>query len=176
MLVGRLETLRKSQAFVSVGRRLLTDSQIIGQVRQLSDPFVQLVEYDSYGNFDGTVVVFLEHITDLFWETREIRSIESLATKKTVFEVSEADLSSLEGLLNDLTGRGPVGLYKEGLGDGGQFGRVVSANDSWVQLDEFSPKSNMNLYRSLLRIDDITRVEAGSIYLNDLDRLYEGVE
>ncbi|MDH3378666.1 MAG: hypothetical protein OEQ39_17220 [Gammaproteobacteria bacterium] len=173
MLLEKLKKFRKNQSLVEVSRREITSEDIICQIRTISDDFIQLTEYNYSGAYDGITIIYMDHISDILWESKSLESVEKLSRKLTHFEVPEVNLESMPQIITDLKEKfGAIEIWKETIGEGAQHGRVLDINDEWVHLEEFSPKHVVRSYKSLLRIGHITKVSTDTLYLKDLTKLY----
>ena len=174
MLQERLRHFKKTQELIEIGRRNYTAENLLCQVRAISNFVIQVAEYNQHGDYNGISILFLDDITDVLWETRELISIQKLARMKTPFEVPELKLNSIASLLEDIRQRfGSVVIYNETLGNVGMHGEILGVEEQWVHLKEFSPRRDGARFESILRLDYVTRISTDSLYLKDLHRIHE---
>lgn len=177
MIREKLKYFRKTQELVALGRRNFSDEHLICQIRSVSESLVQVTEYDHNGAYNGISFLYIDDITDLLWDTFELKSLGKLARMRTPFEVPELKLGSLRILLLEIKERfGSVVLFNELLGNVGMYGEVMAVDAEWIELHEFLPKGNPGRFHSLVRLDLVTRITTDAPYLAGLIRLHETMD
>lgn len=173
MLMDNLKKFKAEQTIIELGRRQLVEDNIICQVRAFSDDLVQLIEYNYSGEYDGITIIYYDDISDILWKSKEVESISKLVPNVTIFEIPEVTLTSMSSAIENLRELfRTIEIHKEGVGDGGQFGEIIDLDQEWIHMNEFTPKSNMTRFHSLLRIDHISKISADTRYLNNMELLY----
>ncbi|MCW7754485.1 hypothetical protein OOT00_10860 [Desulfobotulus sp. H1] len=173
MIIEKLKHFKKNQDLVEIGRRHLSETPIVGQIRALSDSLVQVTEYDGTGRYNGISVFYTDDITDLLWETRDTRSVLKLARLRTPFEVPELRLGSLKLLIEDLQQRfGTVAMLNEMAGLTAMCGDILNVDNEWVHILEYAPRSDDGRFQSLTRLDLITRLCADTPAIQDITSVH----
>ncbi len=173
MISEKLNEFKKDQKVIEIGRRNYSEDVIICQVRSVSEFFVQLTEYNHSGEFDGINIIFIEDITDILWNSKEVESIEKLMKAVTPFEVKKINLDSTFAIIEDIKSKyNSIEIWKEGIGTGGHFGEILNFDEEWIHMFEYTHKGNTSTYECILRADQISKIATDTLYLKNLAKIY----
>ena len=169
-----LKALKQSQELVDVYRDRRTDESLTGVVTDYSEDFVYLSLVSDSGLQNGIAVVFADDVTRIRWQGNQRESIQQLMEKKqTRLAAPEIRLETLIDVLNSVSeAYGYVNVHTEGMDDRITFiGEIQSMDMGAVVLHEFGTMTSRDRHRLLLRLDEITRVDAGASYEEDIKLL-----
>ncbi len=166
-----LKMLKQSQELIDVYRDHRSDESLTGVITDYSEDFVYLSLISESGLQNGIAVIFACDISRIRWHGNERRSIQQLMEKKMTRPVAPAiRLETLVNVLNSINDAfGYVNILTEGMHDGiTLIGEVKSIDIESVLLQEFGTMTSRDRRWLLLRLDEITRVDAGAPYEEDI--------
>jgi hypothetical protein len=152
------------------------DESFYGFIRIFNDNFLLLEVYDSNGFYDGIIIFRNEDISRVQWDNNNVNSIfKTLNKKEQDKRVSDINIDSIENILQSVNKAYKyVTIFMQELdSEICIIGEIVEMDDQSVVLKEFGTKSTLDRGMTLLSLKDITRVEAGGIYENNLLKVHK---
>lgn len=169
-----LQMLQDKKVFVNIYDDGHT-TNIVGFVRKFNDAFLLLESYNTDGYYDGIVIFRRELISRMEWDNNKTINIEKLLdTRKSAKEVASVKIESMQQILKTVSkAYSCITILMEDADDDISFiGQITAMDKTTVLMHELGPKSTMDRGMLMLSINDITRVEAGSIYERTLLRVH----
>jgi hypothetical protein len=169
-----LKALKQSQELVDVYRDRRVADSLTGVITDYSEDFVYLSLISDSGVQNGISVVFSHDISRIRWQGNERKSIQQLMEKKqTRPAVPKIRLETLIDVLSSVSeAYGYVNIHTEGMDSGITFiGEIKNIDSQGVVLHEFGTMLSRDRHWLLLRLDEISRVDAGSQYEEDIKLL-----
>ena len=151
------------------------DTNIVGFVRKFNDEFLLLDSYNTDGYYDGIVIFRRGFISRIEWDNNKTINIEKLLdTRKAAKEVASVKLDSIQQILKTVSkAYSCITVLMEDVDDEDSFiGQITAMDKTTVVMHELGPKATMDRGMLMFSINDITRVEAGSIYERSLLRVH----
>ena len=149
-----------------------SEESFYGYLIQQSECLVQLELYDSEGRFDGVMVVDKEDISRVRWSNKEAELTEGLISKRhSAISVDLQSMAHAAKFLSEHYGYFCITMGAYGT-DMMLIGELFEELDDSLVLHEYGTRARHDRGFSLLRWDDITRVQAGGTYEHNLHRLY----
>lgn len=163
LFIKTLHQLKKSQEITAIGRRYVSDLPTFGQIRGLSDFLVQVTEYDRIGRYAGISVFYHDDVTDLSWSTPECRFLQKVASLRTLFEIPELRLQSLNAAVEDLGRRFGTVFFCNDSEQTSIRGRVLDVDDEWVDIRQLDEQGGEEGFRRIIRLGLVTRILADTV-------------
>lgn len=162
-----LQSLRESQEIVDAYRDYLSSESITGVVSGFSDDFLYLSLFDNGGTANGIAVCYRSDITRLRWGGNERDSIATLIHASGAKpSAPKLKLETIESVLRSVRAAfGYVNVLTERMDDDITFiGEIEELDAESLLLQTYGTFSSRDRSRLLLRLDDITRVDADARY------------
>ena len=135
---------------------------------QHTGSFLQLEAYDGEGRPEGIFVTEFEEVARIRWEGNERELIESLITSRTSHP--KIKLENMRSILEEVNQHyGHVCITLGGYGvDKIYIGSIEEMSEEFVILHEYGTREQNCRNKMLVRIEDVSRVQAGGIYETNL--------
>lgn len=169
-----LMNLKQSQELVDVYRDRRVSDSLTGVITEYSEDFVYLSLVSDTGMPNGIAVVFADDISRIRWQGNERKSIQQLMDQKKTRPAAPAiRLGTMVDVISSISeAYGYVNIHTEGMDDRITFiGEVKGIDNGAVVLHEFGTMTSRDRHWLLLRLDEITRVDAGAPYEEDISFL-----
>jgi hypothetical protein len=161
----------KMKTIINQGK-LTTIFTDVYDIRRVSDELVLLESYDLSWP-DGIKIIKLDDVTRIRWDSNELNATDTLIklnNKKIKTKIDEIDISNIfkaVNIVNNLFGY--VNIYIQSINNNiCLMGEVKEIDDSTIIIHEFGTiRSNSKSYL-LLALQDITRIDAGGTYENQI--------
>jgi len=171
MNTEHIQKLIDQQVFVDVFDDNAEES-FFGYIIAQSGGLIQLEHYDEEGRFDGVLIFEKETLSRIRWGGNELSSTETLI----VYRASSAPVSTTD------IRSAVLSLYEQfqyvclTLGSYGTdvifIGEIDEHLEESLILHEYGTRSSQDSSRLLIRWDDITRVQAGGVYEQNIHNQY----
>ena len=146
-----------------------------GFIIDFNEDYLVIERFDNKGNYEG-LTVYLQHtITRVKWEGNEIENITKLIDpSKRLLGKNSIDLTSIQTIIQSINKvESAFSFHIEDLDkDVFFFGQVHEIDEHSIVIHEFGTISSLDRRFILLSLDDITRIEVGGRYENNLRRLF----
>ena len=151
------------------------DESYYGFVIDFNDVYLVIEKFDDECRYDGLTVFLRRDITRIKWSGNGIESASKLIdiskrqTSKINIDLTSIPtvLQSVNRLYNHLT------VYTQDIDNGFCYvGQIYEVDDNSVVIHEFGTKETLDRCFVLLSIEDITRIDAGGQYENNLRVLF----
>ena len=151
------------------------EESFYGYLTQQSEDLVQVESYDSEGRFDGIMIIDKEDISRIRWSNKEAQLTADLITKRNL--ISAIDLQSIPHAARTLSEHYGYTCFTLGsYGTDKMFiGEITEDFDDCLTLHEYGTRARHERSFSLLRWDDVTRVQSGGVYEHNLYNLYKNL-
>ncbi|MCH8622491.1 hypothetical protein [Undibacterium sp. TS12] len=166
-----LQYLKQSQELVDLYRDRQTDESLTGVVTDYTEDFVYLSLISDSGLPNGIAVVLTDDISRIRWQGNERQSIQQLMDAKQTRPMTPViRLDTLVDVLVSVNSAfGYVSILTENMDDGVTFiGEIKNIDAGAVLLQEFGTMTSRDRRWLMLRLDEITRVDAGAAYEEDI--------
>ena len=169
-----LETLRTKDIYVD----LFTDhydESFFGFVRVFNDSFLLLEHYNEDGFYNGIIIFKRQDITRIRWDNNEIRSASRIITRnEQIKELSSISIDSIDSIIKSVDKAfGYISLKIQDINsDWIIIGQIQEIDTETIVIKEFGTPSSLDRGMLMLSIDDITRVDAGGLYENNLMKIH----
>lgn len=173
--LATLEDLKKSQELVDLYRDYLTRESLTGVITDFSESFVYLSLFDDSGLANGIAVCFIADVTRIRWRGNERLSIQQLVqVQKSTATAPSIDLRSLMAVIESIqTVFGYVNVLTERMHDDITFiGEVEAMDEQALVLHEYGTMATRARSQLLLRMDDISRIDADAAYERSIHTLF----
>jgi hypothetical protein len=144
------------------------DESSFGYIIAQSNAHFQLEIYDGEGRSEGTLIAENEDIARIRWEGNERTLIESLIPSRA--DAPKFNLDSIQSALNEVNehyGHICITLGAYGV-DKLYIGSIEEMNEEFLLLHEYATREQVCRNKMLVRIEDISRIQAGGIYETNL--------
>ena len=168
-----LNKLIKEDTFVNIYTDRY-DESYLGFIVEFNDEFLIFEEYNDDSNPDGITVFFRENITRIRWSGNEIDSIYKLIDNSTRLNKKvEIDISSTESILKTISEfYGYVTIHTQDIDSGVCFiGEITEMDNETLILNEFGTRISLDRKFIMVSLPDITLIEGGGKYEENLKRL-----
>jgi hypothetical protein len=167
-----IDTLIADSIFVEIYDDNAEES-FFGYIIQHTDNFLQLEAYDDEGRLEGIFITEFEEVSRIRWEGNERQLIESLISSRA--EQPKPRLEGMRSILEDVNQHyGHICITLGGYGtDKLYIGEIEELNEDFLVLHEYGSRQQKCRNRMLVRIEDISRVQAGGIYESNLIKQLE---
>lgn len=144
------------------------EESFFGYIIEQSDTHLQLELYDGEGRSEGTLIAENEDIARIRWEGNERELIESLIISRV--DTVKFELKSTHCILEEMNEHyGHICITLGGYGtDMLYIGSIEEINEEFLILHEYGTRNQRCRSKMLVRIQDISRVQAGGIYETNL--------
>jgi len=165
-----LRTLQTMDIFVDIFTDHFNES-LYGFVREFNEDFLLLEHYNEDGIYNGIVIFRRQDITRIRWGNNQITSAFNLITRKEhIEELKDINIDSIENIIRSVDMAFEcISLQIQDLNsEWAIIGKIHEMDSETVVINEFGTMSTLDRAMLMLSIRDITRVEAGGIYENNL--------
>lgn len=156
---------------VDIYRDELCDESITGIISDFNDDFIYLSIFDSSGLSDGISIIRTIDITRVNWDGDGRDAIQLLIDKKNSKPlVPEIELANISTIIKSTQKKFGYSTFhiEEIDSDVCFIGKVIEMDDNYLLMDNYSTMSGRDNNKILLRISDITRIEAEASYEKDI--------
>lgn len=169
-----LETLQTKGIFVDIFTDHY-DESFFGFVRVFNDRFLLLEHYNNDGFYNGIIVFRRQDITRIRCDNNEIKSASKIITRREqIKELADIRIDSIESIIKSVDKAfGYVSLQIQDINsDWTIIGQVQEMDTDTIVIKEFGTMSTLDRGMLMLSIADITRVDAGGLYENNLMKIH----
>jgi hypothetical protein len=169
-----LETLQKKEIYVDIFTDHY-DESFFGFVRVFNDNFLLLEHYNEDGFYNGIVIFKRQDITRIRWDNNEIKSASKLITRQVqIKELAGISIDSIESIIKSVDKAfGYVSLKIQDINsDWIIIGQIQEIDGDTIVIKEFGTMATLDRGVLMLSIVDITRVDAGGLYENNLMKIH----
>jgi hypothetical protein len=169
-----LKELKQSRELVDLYRDHVSDESLTGVVTDYTRDFVYLSLVSDAGLPNGIAVVFLADVTRIRWGGNVRASIlQLMREKKSALLAPVLRLGTLEDVLSSVNELfGYVNVLTERMnGDVTFIGEIGKMDGQALLLYAFGAMTTRDRNHMLLRLDEITRVDAEAQYERDIKAL-----
>ena len=169
-----IEKLKNEQIFLDIYTDRYEESDF-GFVIDYNDEFVVIEKFDSDGNYDGISILIRDNISRIRWGGNEITNTSKLIEiQKRQKDKIAINLTSIETILHSINKLfGSITVHIQDLDNGVCFiGQIEEMDQDSIVIHEFGSKASMDRKFILLSLNDITRIDAGGQYENNLSKLF----
>lgn len=151
------------------------DESDYGFVVDFNDDYLLIETFNDECSYDGFTIFLRHNITRIRWSGNDIESAAKLIdnskrqTGKLTIDLTSIQtiLQSVNKVFNHLT------VHIQDIDQSVCFiGQIHEMDDNSIVMHEFGTKSSLDRKFILLGLDDITRIDAGGQYENNLTRLF----
>ncbi len=150
------------------------DESEYGFIVDYNDKFLVIEKFDNNCNYDGLVIYLRQNITRIRWSGNEIESVSKLIDISKRQKEINIDLTSIQSVLRSVNKiYNHLTVYIQDIdNDVCIIGQIHELDDNSIVIHEFGTKSSLDRKFILLGVDEITRIDAGGQYENNLKRLF----
>jgi hypothetical protein len=151
------------------------DESDYGFVVDFNDDFLLIEKFDNECNYDGLSIFLRNNISRIRWSGNALESISKLIdTSKRQTEIVNIDLASIQTILESVNRLyNHLTVHIQDIDKEVCFiGQIHEMDDSSIVIHEFGTKSSLDRKFILISLDDITRIDIGGQYENNLKRLF----
>jgi hypothetical protein len=176
VLVAKIEELIRKNVVVEVYRDRIAREALVGRLLQYSPTVLVMEKLDDLYRYDGVVAVRPADITRLRLGGTELKMGTNVASPRrrkgaVLPKVALLEISSAITLMNKKFGH--VALFVEGIDDDVCFiGEEIAVDDDFVLIREYGTLRSMDRSELLVRLDEVTRVDADGQYERQLVGLF----
>ena len=174
MAILKAKKLKKEQVLADFYTDNYNESDY-GFVIDFNDHFLLIEKFDDECNYDGLSIFLRNNITRIRWSGNDIDSVFKLIdTSKRQTDKMNIDLSSLESILQSMNKYfNHLTVHIQDIDTGICFiGQIHEMDSNAIVIHEFGSKTSLDRKFILLSLEDITRIDAGGQYENNLKRLF----
>jgi hypothetical protein len=169
-----LERLQNEKIFVDVYTDHFEESTY-GFIIDFNEEFLLLEQFTSVGEANGIGIFKRKNITRLRWEGNDIFTTEKFALKeKRIPNIFNLKIDTIHEALQSVYNKfGYVVLNIQNIDTGMTIiGEIEEMDIETIIIYEFGTYSTLDRKRLMMNIDEITKIEAGSNYENNLKEIY----
>lgn len=151
------------------------DESFFGFVRVFNDNFLLLEHYNEDGFFNGIVIFKRQDITRIRWGNNEIKSATKIIIRQEqIKELANISIDSIESIIKSVDKAfGYISLKIQDINsDWIIIGQIQEIDTETIVIKEFGTPSTLDRGILMLSIGDITRVDAGGLYENNLMKIH----
>jgi hypothetical protein len=170
-----LKTLQTKDTFVDIFTDYY-DESLFGFIIKFNDNFLLLEHYSEEGFYNGIVIFRRQDITRIRWDNNEIRSAFNIIIRQEqIKELVEINIDSIESIIKSVSKAFEcVSFQIQNINtDWTIIGQVEEMDDDTIVIKEFGTMSSLDRSMLMISIADITRVDAGGIYENNLMKIHK---
>ncbi len=144
------------------------EESFFGYIIQQSDTYLNLEAYDDEGRSEGILIVENEDIARIRWTGNERELIESLVAYRIKPPMFKLDcIRNILKEVNEWYGHICITLGGYGV-DNIYIGEIEEIDEDFLILHEYGTRQQKCRSKMLVRVDDISRIQAGGIYETNL--------
>jgi hypothetical protein len=169
-----LEKLQKEYVFVDIYTDYFEES-IYGFIIKFNEEFLLIEKYTSLGKVDGIVIFKREDITRIKWGGNESENTYKLTLKEERIQgIENIKIDTLEELLKDVHRKfGYVSLSIQKIDpDMCIIGEIEEMDNDTIVIHEFGTFATSDRKRMMISLTEITRIDAGGQYEDNLKELF----
>ncbi|MBE0663156.1 MAG: hypothetical protein IH597_11910 [Bacteroidales bacterium] len=169
-----LETLQTKGIFVDVFTDHY-DESFFGFIRVFNNNFILLENYSDDGFYNGVIIFRRQDITRIRWGNNEIKSASKIITRQEqIKELADISVDSIESIIKSIDKAfGYVSLQIQDINSAWTIiGQLQEMDSETIVIKEFGTMSTLDRGMLMLSIADITRVDAGGLYENNLMKIH----
>lgn len=170
---NQLKSLIKDKILVDIFTDRYNDSDY-GYIIDFNDTFLLFEKVNDDCYFDGISAILISNISRIRWSGNELQSVAKIIGKKKTVKYN-IDLSTIEKLIISFEK-----LYKcitfhiQDQDDSVCFiGNIEKIDNETVVIYEYGTKGNLDRKHIMLDLDDVTRIDAGGKYEQNLETVFE---
>ena len=170
--------LKKNNDFVDVYRDGIAGGPLFGHVLWVNEVFLAIKCFDDNGIYDGFSIIRKSDISRLRVGGNELKSIKNLILAKhnpSLIHIPENDVflleksKNFEEVFNGLKKYNFFTIYIEQIDQDISFiGEIKQSDQKIIILNAYGTKKGLDHSELLLRLEDITRVDIDTTYMNDI--------
>ncbi len=172
MLYRELDKCHLEHTILSIEREDITGSELTGTVEFLNSEVVLMAQYTNEGGYDGLTFFPLEQITEIYWGNRFHESIAKLVRKnrRRADKLPPFYLESFpQGVIELGQIYGHLAIFSENFSETGfDIGQIMDSDHEWIKIQGVGNMSSLSTVSKLIKLENVTRVEVDTPYLNNL--------
>ncbi|MGK4009207.1 hypothetical protein WMF31_41795 [Sorangium sp. So ce1036] len=175
LLMTQLQQFVETRSVVDLYRERLSKEGLMGVIIGVSEYVILLRRIDEQYECDGVTAVRPGDVTRVRAHDRELLMVgEMLVYDEVCPPLDDVCLVELSAAMTVLGRRyGAVTLYVEALDPAlALSGEPDEIDDNFLVLRQWGTARTLDKYKTLLRLNEITRVDSGTKYLQCLARAY----
>jgi hypothetical protein len=178
LLDRELSNFEESRAVVDLYRQRLESDGMLSRVIQWSQHVLIVERLNDEYVYDGLSAIRPADVTRIRAYDRELLAAPRLISNERPAPLDEVALLELSAATTKLFQRySAVAVYTERLEPQAVFvGEPVDLDDDFLVLRAWGTARNADSYRVILRLSDVTRVDADTAYIRTLRQLRHGLE
>jgi hypothetical protein len=152
------------------------DESLFGFIRDFNEDFLLLEFYNDDGLYDGIIILRHQDITRLRWGRNDTESILKLISRHNLSDKLESiNISSIGDIIKSVDKAFKhINIKIQDINDDWSIiGQVEEMDGDTLILKEFGTMSSLDRGMLMLSISDITRIDAGGIYENNLLKIHQ---
>ncbi len=168
-----LKTLQTKDIFVDIYTDHF-DESLYGFIFDFNNHFLLLEHYNEDGFYNGIIIFRRQDITRLKWDNNNINSTFKLITRLKPTELADIKIDAIESILKtvNLTFK-HVNLHIQEINpDWSIIGQIQNMDNDTVVIKEFGTMTSLDRGMLMISVADITRIDAGGIYENNLLKIH----
>lgn len=170
-----LKALQTKDTFVDIFTDHYNES-LFGFIRNFNDNFLLLEHYSDEGFYNGIVIFRRQDITRIRWDNNEIRSAFNIITRQVeIKELVAINIDSIESIIKSIGNAFKyVSFQIQDINSNWTIiGQVQEMDTDTIVIKEFGTMSSLDRGMLMISIADITRIDAGGIYENNLMKIHK---
>ena len=151
------------------------DESHIGNILSFNDEFLVLNKYEEDGRNDGISIFFKEDISRIRWNGNSLNTIQSFINETKLKNIDYSiNLASIKTILEDMQNIFTyVTVHIHDLDTNiCLIGEIVEIDNETLVLNEYGTFTSLDRKNIMLSLDDITLVDGGGIYEEQLKRIF----
>ncbi len=172
--VKYLEKLQLEKTFIDIYTDHFEESRY-GFIVSFNENLLLLEQFSDIGEADGISIIKIENITRIKWEGNDINTTAKFAVKEKRLEnLENLKIDTIQNALKSIQNRfGYVNLYIQNIDAGMSIiGEVEELDDEIIIIKEFGTYTALDRKKLMLSVEEITKIDAGGKYENNLKELY----
>jgi hypothetical protein len=169
-----LKSLQKKDILLDVYTDHFNES-LYGFVRDFNDEFLLLEHYNDDGLYNGIIILRRQDITRIRWDNNDINSISKILQRhEHIEQLADINIDSIENILNSVNKAfNHINIKIQNIEpDWSIIGQVQDMDKKTIIIKEFGTMKSLDRATLMLSISDITRIDAGGIYENNLLKIH----
>ncbi|WP_298396034.1 hypothetical protein [Flavobacterium sp.] len=146
-----------------------------GYIVKFNDDFILLEQFTSIGEVNGISIIRRENITRLRWEGNDISTTEKFVLKeKRILNLLDIKIDTITDALKSVQDKfGYISLNIQNIDTGmAIIGQIEEMDDETIVICEFGTYTSLDRKKLMMSINDISKIEAGGDYENNLKEIY----
>lgn len=151
------------------------DESLYGFISDFNDDFLLLEHYNEDGFYNGIIIFRRLDITRLKWDNNNINSTFKLIERHKPSELASIKIDTIENILKtvEVTFK-HVNIHVQNIdSDWAIIGQIQGIDNETVVFKEFGTMSTLDRGMLMISVTDITRIDAGGLYENNLMKIHE---